>query len=272
MSLYRILTTLIIIALLSVSSCTKTAEGTIGPAGAAGQDGLSVSDQRSGIYGYVHLVNQYTVTDTTLDGVTVSTAMGDSVLSTSTDNTGKFFLPGLKSGTYRIMFKKNNYDSFGTNVIHTGGNVDQFTNIIQLDGTQTTQLTSQTVQLFLSPFDNVTKYVDMETSISGPPISGAERYMNVYFSSSRNLNAQNNMYGFNTYTHGEPGNQFETQIFFAGTDINSTHFQPGDTVFMKSYIVPPYSMGTSWFDTNDYQTVTYPYVGDSLLNYFIWTN
>jgi hypothetical protein len=77
---------------------------------------------------------------------------------------------------------------------------------------------------------------------------------------------------FQTYSHGEPGNQFENQIFFWGTDINSTRFQAGDTVFMKSYIVPPYSLQTSWFDTNDYETKSYPYAGDSLLTYFIWTN
>jgi hypothetical protein len=239
MFLYRILTTLIILSVISVSSCTKTAEGTTGAAGAAGNKGQSAADQRSGIYGYVTLVNQYTVTDTTLNGVTVSTRMGDSVVSASTDQTGKFLLPALVSGNYRIMFKKNGYDSFGTNVVHAGGNVDQFIDIIQMDGSQTTQITGQTIQLLLSPFDNVTKYVDMETTLSGPPISSAQRYMNVYFSGSRNLNSQNYVYAFNTYTHGESGNQFESQIFFAGTDINSTHFNPGDTVFMKSYIVPP---------------------------------
>jgi hypothetical protein len=67
MSLYRLLATLIILTIISISSCTKTAEGTTGPAGPPGSDGQSVAGQRSGIYGYVLLVNQYTVTDTTRD-------------------------------------------------------------------------------------------------------------------------------------------------------------------------------------------------------------
>lgn len=273
MFVYRLLAALIILTVISVSSCTKTAEGITGPAGPAGNDGQSITDMRSGISGYVHLVNQFTVTVTTLDSVKVSTVMGDSVISVLTDKTGKFLLPALKSGTYRIMFKKNGYDSVGVNVDHSGGNEDQFIDIIQIDGTQTTHIISQNMQLLLSPFDNLTKYIDINTFLSDPPIStAAMRYMDVYFSSSRNLNKNDYLYMFNTYTHNEGANQFESQIFFSGTDINNTRFQPGDTVFMKSYIVPPYSLYTSWFDTNTYQTMSYPYTGDSLSNYFIWTN
>lgn len=273
MSVYRLLATLIILLIISISSCTKTAEGIPGPAGAPGNAGQSITNNRSGISGYVLMVNQFTVTDTTLDSVTVSTVMGDSVISVLTDKTGKFLLPGLKSGTYRIMFKKNGYDSIGRNVDHSGGNADQFIDIIQIDGTQTTQIVSQNMQLLLSPFDNVTKYLDMHTFLSNPVISDAAmRFMDVYFSSSRNVNKNNYLYLYNTYTHNEGTNQFETQIFFSGTDINNLHFNVGDTVFMKSYIVPPYSLNTSWFDTNSYQTISYPYSGDSLSNYFIWTN
>jgi hypothetical protein len=170
------------------------------------------------------------------------------------------------------MVKKAGYDSIATNIDHTGGNEDQFIKIIQIDGSQTTHFTAQTMQLLLSPFDNVSKYLDLQTTITGPAITYAQRYVNFYFSSSRNVNANNYLYMFQTYTHGEPGNQFESQIFFSGTDINSTRFQVGDTVFMKTYIVPPYSLQTSWFDTNTYQTISYPYAGDSLSNYFIWPN
>ena len=272
MSVYRLLTIFMIVTIIFHSSCTKTAEGTTGPAGAPGSNGQSVTGQRSGIYGYVLPVNQFTVTDTTLDSFIVSTRMGDSVISVSTDKAGKFILPGLTSGNYRIMFKKAGYDSIAWNVDHSGGNEDQFIKIVQIDGTQTTHFTGQTMQLLLSPFDNVSKYLDLQTTITGPAITHAQRFVDFYFSSSRNLNAHDYLYMFQTYTHGEPGNQFESQIFFSGTDINSTKFHPGDTVFMKTYIVPPYSLQTSWFDTNTYQTKSYPYAGDSLLNYFIWSN
>jgi hypothetical protein len=262
---------LLIFAITLISSCTKTAEGIQGSAGPAGNAGKSITDVRSAITGYLLPVNQFTVTDTVLDSIIVSTVMGDSALSVLTDKTGKFILPNLKSGTYRIMFKKNGYDSIGRDVNHSAGNEDQFIDIIQIDGTQTTTITGQNMQLLLSPFDNVTNYIDMFTSISGPPItSSTMRYMDVYFSSSPGLNAHNYLYMTNTYTHNEGTNQFETQIFFAGTNINSTRFKDGDTVYMKSYIVPPYSFDTSWFDSNSYQNVTYPYVGDSLSNYFIW--
>ncbi len=272
MSLYRILTSLTVFSVMSVFSCTKTAEGTTGPVGPAGMDGQSASGGRSGIYGYMLLVNQFTVTDSILEGVTVSTMMGDSLISTTSDKTGKFLLPALKSGNYRIMFKKNGYDSIGANVTHAGGNADQFINIVQMDESQTTQITGQTIQLLPSPFDDGTKYIDVETTITGPPIFSAKRFIDFYFSSSRDLNRQDYLYYYNTYTSTEQGNQFLSQISFGSTNINNTRFQPGDTVFLKCYIVPPYSLMRTWFDTNTYQTINYPYVGDSLLNYFIWTN
>jgi hypothetical protein len=264
---------IIVFIMMLISSCTKNAEGIQGPAGPAGTPGNSVSDLRSAITGYLLPVNQFTVTDTILDSINVTTVMGDSVLSVYTDNTGKFILPNLKSGAYRLMFKKNGYDSIGRSINHSAGNEDQFIDIIQIDGTQTTKITAQNLQLLLSPFDNVTKYIIMNTSLSGPVITNTTmRYMDVYFSSSPGVNAHNYLYTTNTYTHNEGTNQFESQIFFAGTNINNNQFNVGDTVYMKSYIVPPYSFDTSWFDTNSYQSISYPYVGDSLSNYFIWTN
>jgi hypothetical protein len=263
----------IIIVMMVTSACTKNADGIQGPPGPAGEAGKSVNDQRSAITGYLLPVNEFTITDTVLDSINVSTMMGDSVLSVFTDNTGKFVLPNLKSGNYRLMFKKNGYDSIGRDISHSAGNEDQFIDIIQIDGTQTTKILAQNIQVLLSPFDNITKYIVMNTTLSGPPItSSTMRYMDVYFSSSPNLNTHNYLYTTNTYTHNEGTNQFGSQIFFAGTNINSGQFNVGDTVYMKSYIVPPYSFDTSWFDSNSYQTVSYPYIVDSLSNYFIWTN
>src|ERR1700720_3002937 len=102
---------MMVIILAFVCSCTKTAEGVQGPAGPAGEAGKAVADFRSAIFGYVSQINQYTVTDSTLDSVNVSTFMGDSALNVQTDKTGKYILPALKSGTYRIMFKRKGYDS-----------------------------------------------------------------------------------------------------------------------------------------------------------------
>jgi hypothetical protein len=259
-----------------LSSCTKTAEGIQGPQGPGGSNGNSATDQRSGITGYVQLVDQFTQALSENDSVVVSTTMGDSALSVETDATGLFLLPNLKSGTYRIMFKRNGFDSLAVNVKHSAGNEDKFIGIVQMAGTQTTHFVSQSIQLLPSPFDNVSKYADMLTTITGPPITGnTQRFINMYFSSSAMVNANNYLYLFQTYTHNEGTNQFETQAFFGGTEINSTRFQAGDTVYVKTYIVPPYffqNYATSWFDTNTYKSIAYPYIGDSTLNYFIWAN
>jgi hypothetical protein len=259
-----------------LASCTKTADGVQGPPGPAGANGNSATDNRSGISGYVQLVDQFTQTLSVNDSVVVSTMMGDSALSVTTDATGLFLLPNLKSGTYRIMFKRNGFDSLAVNVKHSAGNEDKFIGIIQMAGTQTTHFVSQSIQLLASPFDNVSKYADILSSITGPPITGStQRFINMYFSSSSSVNASNYLYLFQTYTHNEGTNQMETQAFFGGTAISSPQFQPGDTVYVKTYIVPPYffeNYTTSWFDTNTYKSVAYPYVGDSTLNYFIWVN
>jgi hypothetical protein len=114
--------------------------------------------------------------------------------------------------------------------------------------------------------------LDVLTTVSGPPLNTNQRYIDFYFSDSPNINTHHSLYVFNTYSHGETTNVIENQIFFGGTEINSTRFQPGDTVYMKSYIRPPYSLDKSWFDTNSYQTISYPYLGDSISNYFIWPN
>src|SRR5664279_4202090 len=113
----RVLNGLFVISFL-FTACTKTAEGTEGPAGAAGQAGLPVGNERSAIYGYVNLISQFNAPFSDFDSVTVSTRMGDSLISTMTDNTGLFRLPGLKSGDYRILFQKKQYDSIAVNVKH----------------------------------------------------------------------------------------------------------------------------------------------------------
>ncbi len=259
---------------LAFSSCTKTADGIPGAAGTAGANGNPVSDQRSGIMGYVQLVSQFTVPLTENGGVTVSTKMGDSSLSVKTDAAGSFLLPNLKSGTYRILFQRDGYDSLALNIVHSAGNEDKFIGIVQMAGTQTTHFVSQKFLVLQSPFDNVSKYVDITTTVTGSPVTdSAMRYVNLFFSSSDKVSAQNYLFLFQTYTHNEGGNSFETQVFFGGSEINSTRFKPGDTVYVKTYIIPPYSFTNGinkWFDTNTYQSVPYPYIGDSTLNYFIW--
>jgi len=261
---------------LALSACTKTADGIQGAAGPAGTNGISGSGQRSGISGYVQLVTQFTFPLTENGGVTVSTKMGDSVVSVKTDAAGSFLLPNLKSGTYRILFRLDGYDSLALNIVHSAGNEDKFIGIVQMAGTQTTHFVSQSIQVLQSPFDNVTKYIDITSTVTGPPVTdSAMRYVNLYFSSSPKVSSENYLFLFQTYTHNEGGNSFETQVFFSATEINSTRFHPGDTVYFKTYFIPPYIFTNGlnkWFDTNTYQSVPYPYVGDSTLNYFIWVN
>jgi len=249
------------------SGCSKTAEGIRGPAGPAGKPGLSITESRSAITGYVTLVSQFLIPQSVFDSVNVSTYMGDSLVKAVTDKTGKFSLPNLKAGTYRILFQRNGYDSIGVNVVHSAGNEDKFIGIIQMDGSLTTHILHQTLTVRNDPFVIGRQFLDMLTTIDGPPLKiSSRRYYSVY------LYGNNVSFDYVYYTGNEGNNQFESQIFYTSSDINSSHFNPGDTVYVKTVLTPAYSLQTSWFDSKTYQDISYPYNGDSTMNYFIWPN
>jgi|SRR6185312_4284907 len=249
------------------SGCNKTVEGIPGTAGPDGEPGLSITESRSAITGYVTLVSQFSIPQTVFDSVNVSTYMGDSLVKAVTDKTGKFSLPNLKAGTYRILFQRNGYDSIAVNVVHSAGNEDKFIGIIQMAGSLTTHILNQTLTIRNDPFVIGRQFLDMITSIDGPPLEiSSRRYYSVY------MYGQNVSFTYMYYTGTEGTNQFESQIFYTSSDINSSHFNPGDTVYVKTVLTPAYSLQTSWFDSNTYQDIPYPYNGDSTADYFIWPN
>jgi len=200
--------------------------------------------------------------------------MGDSLVKVMTDMNGKFILPSLKSGTYRILLEKNLYDSIAFTITHTAGNEDKFIGILQMDGTQTTHITGQDLLLQTnSNFGPPFQYLSITTSIDGPPITmNTQRYVNFYFSDSPDVSDKNYLFSAAGNTHADGNNDFFAQVSFQQSEINGSRFSPGDTVYMKSYFVPPYSLMDSWFDINTYQTISYPYTGNSFSNYFIWAN
>jgi hypothetical protein len=258
---------MLLICCVLLSGCSKTTEGIQGPAGPEGGPGQSITESRSAITGYVTLVSQFEVPQSVFDSVNVSTFMGDSLVKTVTDKTGKFSLPDLKAGTYRILFQRNGYDSIAVNVIHSAGNEDKFIGIIQMDGSLTTHILDQTLTVRNDPFVIGRQFLDMITTIDGPRLEiSSRRYYSVY------MYGKNVSFDYTYYTGSEGTNQFESQIFYSSSDINSTHFNPGDTVYVKTVLTPAYSLMTSWFDSKTYRDIDYPYNGDSTVNYFIWPN
>jgi len=265
---------LMILVSVLIGACTKNVDGLPGTAGPSGESGTSIAGTRSNIFGYVKLVSQFAVPDTLRDSVKVSTRMGDSLVKVMTDKNGKFTLPQLKSGTYRILLEKNLYDSIAYTVVHTAGNEDKFIGILQMDGSLTTHITQQELLLqtnssFGAPF----QYLNITTTIDGPPITlNSQRYVNFYFSDSPDISDKNYLFSAAGNSHSEGSNEFFAQVSFVQTEINGNRFSPGDTVYMKTYFVPYYSLMDSWFDINTYQTISYPYTGHSFSNYFIWAN
>ncbi len=262
---------LLMFILWILTGCTKKADGITGATGPDGIAGSSVSETRSAITGYVKLIDQFGYDVSIYDSVNVSTTAGDSLISSVTDQAGKFSLPSLKSGTYRILFRRPRYDSLAVTVNHTAGDLDQFAGLIQMDESLTTHFLSQTFQYIVDPFNAPYKDLQVTMTCDGPPLYfSTVRYYSIFFSRSPAVSDHNFLIEYDGYTHNEGTNQFVTGVYFAASQV--TQLIPGDTLYMKSYFVPAYSLSSSWFDTNTYQLIAYPYKGDSLQNYFIWSN
>jgi hypothetical protein len=264
---------MLLIIFFAFLSCTKTADGITGPAGPAGTAGTPINDVRSVITGYVNLHSEFNIPVSDLDSITVSTKMNDSLIQTITDKTGLFRLSNLKSGEYRILFQGKGYDSIGVNIKHSAGNEDQFINSIPVIASLSSHFTGQGIDL--EPDVNYPTFniATITTVFDGPPVSDlTARFLEFYFSGSPNVNMYNAVYSGEGHSSGLGINYVVSYIGFQGSDINDLHFKTGDTVYMKTYFVPLPNVRTIWFDTNSYQTISYPYTGDSLRSFFIWKN
>ncbi|MFI5155436.1 MAG: carboxypeptidase-like regulatory domain-containing protein [Chitinophagales bacterium] len=259
------------------SSCTKKADEIPGPAGLQGLPGNNVSLVRpSAITGYVRLIDQYGYLITNGDSVTATTSIGDSSVAAITDADGKFILPNMPAGSYAIRFKKSGYDSFVVNVVHSGGNADKFIGIVQLSQHLSTNILGETITVMDNPFGppDTPKVIQLIINIDGPPFSPPyNRFFFAYF--SRNSEVSNQHYDFiwdNGNTGPSNSNIILSNLSTQNIESSGMRYNKGDTIYMKTYMVPPFSVDASWYDINNFRTISYPYVGDSALRYFLWPN
>jgi hypothetical protein len=255
-------------------SCTKTATGTPGPTGPQGPAGANAIDTPNAITGYVNLINQYGITESTFAGVSVSTRSGDSVVNSATDPTGSFKLPGLVIGNYDLTFRKSGFDSLMVHVENSGGDEDKFIGILRMNEQVTTNILSETVSLVQGadyPYDSIFT-VQMLINIDGPPLSPTTRRdFGFYFSRSRLVNSD--QYDLLAYTYGyslsSSNNSYTYQYDLLNFINRGLGYHSGDTIFIKTYVLPVNNIST-WFNYTSYQTINYPYLGDSTLNFFVW--
>lgn len=261
-----------LICCAGLAGCTKKADGLIGPAGPQGNSGGSATNVRTAITGFVRLVNQYDIPVQVYDSVQVSTRMGDSLISVTTDASGKFTLPALKSGTYRILFQRRGYDSLAVNITHSAGKEDKFIGIVEMDGTLTTHVLDQTLNLYNSRLTRGVKYLDVTTSVDGPPLTlYNRRYFSIYFSRTAGVSDQQFFYRYDGNSNMDGTNQMFTQLYFQDSLINNVRMHTGDSLYIKTYFMPAPDLRTAWFDSNTYQNIPYPYKGDSVVRSFVWT-
>ncbi len=263
----------LIIGLLS--SCTKTAEGLTGPTGPQGPAGPNAIDSPNAITGYVNLFDQYGIAEPSYAGLTVSTNASDSVVSSVTNSIGNFSLPKLILGNYDLLFKKVGFDSLMVHVINSGGDENKFIGIVVINEHVETSIISQNVSLVQGvfyPYDSILT-LQLYINIDGPPLSSTTRRdFGFYFSRSNQVSMNHYDVYANTYGYSIPStnNTYPYSYDLVNFINYGLNYQPGDTIFFKTYILPVSNTATTWFNYNTYKTVDYPYVGDSTLNYFIW--
>jgi hypothetical protein len=264
-----------VLAAFLFASCTKTASGLAGANGQTGSAGANGSYTGSAITGYVNLYDQYGVADSSNGSVGVFTQSGDSIVSSLTDSTGKFVLPNLVLGSYDLHFTKNGFDSLKVYVVHSGGNEDKFIGDIRMDQSLTTQITDETFSFVSTGIPNDTNLaMQVYISFDGPAQTQfTRRDFGMYFSRSAQVNSQN--YDvvattlFSSANTNSP-NQIPMEVFLENFIAQGFHPSKGDSVYFKTYVLPVSGTATTWFNFSTNQTVSYPYLGDSTFNFFIW--
>jgi len=252
------------------TSCTKHAVGIEGPAGAtgpAGANGDAISP--SAITGFIELYDQYGFQNSSNAGVILSAMKGDTIETATTDSIGKFILPPLPPGNYDIHVKKAGFDSLKVFVQHSAGNEPKFIGIVRLDASLTTKITNETLNIQSDVFGD--KLLVVNVSFNGPPSTNQTlTNFNFYFSKSKNLSTQN----YDAMTPGNneatATNNYQLQYVLANITAAGINYSSGDTIYIKTYVSPAPGAATSWFDYTTYQTISYPYPGDSVVNHFLW--
>jgi len=259
------------LALLAVANihCTKQAGDITGPAGPAGQAGANGTNVKSSpVNGYIALFDQYNNPFPSSGGVNISVLNGDSLLKTTTDSTGKFAFPPLPSGAYSLHVTKPGFDSLEIFFRHSGGDEAKFLGSTEMVQTQSTKITSQSPVLLAYPPSGTS--LNLTTYFSGPPLSiSTQRSFYFYFSHSKDLTSLN--YEYMTGTGGPTGNNQITDLIpLSSLSSSGKSYNPGDTVYVKTFIAAPFDAQTTWFDYAANRSVPYPYYGDSTVTWFIY--
>jgi hypothetical protein len=275
MHTYRWPILLFLFVVYTMASCTKKADGIIGPTGPPGPAGASSQVNPSAITGYVNLVDQYGIPYTDYSGATVTTLKGDTLISSNTDNTGKFELPALPPGNYDILFKKSGYDSLKVYVQHSAGNEDKFIGIVKINEHVATNILSESTSLIQDAFYMYDSILSVQFIINfdGPAMtSTTRRDFAMYFSHSAQVSSSHADIFINTlgYSTNTGTNSYTFQYSLANFSARGISYLHNDTVYVKTYVIPVNGTATSWFDYISDQNIAYPYPGDSTLTYFIW--
>jgi hypothetical protein len=265
---YQFATFFVLTLLLTVSGCTKHAEGIAGATGPTGQAGANGATVKSSpITGFIQLFDPYANPYPTSPGVTLSVLKGDSLLTTTTDSTGKFAFPPVPPGSYSIHVTKPGFDSLEIYVQHSGGDDAKFlgeTNLIQ---TLTAKIINQTASFQLDQFGN--PEVVLTISYTDPVITWpVQREFYFYFSHTPGRTSQNADYTIGSgYTTG--GNQFSAQLLLTNlTQYSPKPFHSGDTVYLETIVEHNFINSPYYYDYSADRYISYPYPGDSATTWF----
>jgi hypothetical protein len=262
---------LLLPALLTLPGCTKHADGipgAVGPAGPAGSDGAGIKP--SAITGFVALYDQYGFQGSSNAGVVISTLNKDTPVTATTDSLGKFSLPPLPPGNYDLHFNKTGYDSLKVFVQHSGGDEPKFIGDVRLEEHVTTHITSETFGFTPLLFFNDTILL-VNLTFNGPPSTFKTlHHFSFYFSHSKNVSSQNYDYMELGNNEATTTNTYQLQFIIENLTASGRVYLPGDTVYLKTFVSPVPQSATTWFDYTTYKAIAYPYLGDSLVNYFVW--
>jgi len=253
-------------------ACTKHAIGTTGPQGPAGPAGANGDSVKpSPITGYIDLYDQYGYPDSSDAGVELWTIIGDSIETAATDSIGNFAFSPLPPGNYDIHITKPGYDSLKTFVQHSGGNEAKFIGAIRMDQHQVTKILSVTLSVQKDVFNNNILFATVD--FDGPPSAGhQQRAFNFYFSKTPNVTSARYDVVSNGPNTNTGSNQYTLQYELGNLTATGISYATGDTVYMKTIVAPGGNALTSWFDYATYNTISYPYLGDSLSSTFTWPN
>jgi hypothetical protein len=221
---------LILFVLLTGISCTKEVgvPGPAGPQGSAGPSGTGPASDTASIAGQLTLYNEFSLNETDAGGVVVTLTSGTLQLTDTTNTAGLYHFPGMKTGTYNLLYTKPGYDTMKVNGIsHFGGGTvpTSVQNVI------VTQIPVKTAPISLSLYSNNANATIFTIVLDTSSLNYVQFYLNIelFISTDKNVSSTNYMYevGFNN----PDGNGGYNLSLGKDDPANPTPFQFGDTLY-----------------------------------------